>query len=123
MDLGFYKATISLETLRVFTNADSLTYIFLTLTKRIVGLSFNESRSMPSAALQNTDYRNTRPSDGREHVVLETIVILLALVMIISGFSLYVGNALAENRDPQSSTVSHQVTVPTTEKPLSLAEI
>lgn len=74
---------------------------------------------MPSAAtLQTTNYRDTRPSDGREHVVLESVVILLALIMIISGFSLYAGNVFSENR---ANTINHQV--PTSEKPLSLAEL
>ena len=76
-----------------------------------------------TATLHNTDYRYARPSDGREHVVFETVVALLALIMIISGFSLYVGNAFAASTDTQANTISIETAAPVTDKPLSLAEI
>jgi hypothetical protein len=76
-----------------------------------------------TSTLHNTDYRTARPSDGREHVVFESIVALLALIMIISGFLLYVGNAFAATAHTQANTIPIETVAPVTDKPLSLAEI
>ncbi|ESQ90647.1 hypothetical protein [Asticcacaulis benevestitus] len=74
---------------------------------------------MPRATtLRNTDYR----SDRREPVVFETIVIVLALIMIISGFSLYVGRAFAAPGDTQAHTIRTETPAPITARPFSLAE-
>ncbi|CAL4867414.1 hypothetical protein MMA231_01667 [Asticcacaulis sp. MM231] len=68
---------------------------------------------------RNIDYR----SDGREHVIFETIVIVMALIMIISGFSLYVGKAFAATGDTQLHTILTGTSAPVTDRPFSLAEI
>jgi hypothetical protein len=71
-----------------------------------------------TTALRNTDYRSVR-----EPIVFETIVIILALIMIISGFSLYVGKAFAASGDTEAQTILTETPAPITDKPFSLAEI
>jgi hypothetical protein len=76
---------------------------------------------MPRIAANPSHARVPR-GDGRELVVFESIVALFALLLIISGFSLYIGKAFTAPDAPVSGgavRVSAQTTV---EIPLSLAE-
>ena len=83
---------------------------------------------MPRTAIFDTrDFqppaRKSAPrNDGRELVVFESIVALLSLLLIISGFTLYVSHAFATPHEVMPSgavKVSTQIPV---ERPLSLVE-
>jgi len=71
---------------------------------------------------QSAPRKSTPRGDGRELVVFESLVALLALLLIISGFSLYVGKAFSA---PEEILPSGAVKVSSqlpTEPPLSLVE-
>ena len=61
-------------------------------------------------------------SDGRELVIFESIVALLALLLIISGFSLYAGKAFNAPEDIMPSGAVKVSTQTTVEIPFSLVE-
>jgi len=64
-------------------------------------------------------YDNDRRHDGREWVVFESLVAFLALLLIISGFALYIDNAFASNE--KTSSVG-AIEISTRNGPLSLVE-
>jgi hypothetical protein len=75
---------------------------------------------MPRTATFHT--RKLQRGDGRELVIFESIVAFLALLLIISGFILYIGhtfNAQDEIRPSGAVKVSTQLLA---EPPLSLVE-
>jgi len=68
-------------------------------------------------------FRPSAPrSDGREHVIFESIVALLALLLIISGFSLYVSQAFAKEVPLDTSLMQVASPPMPAEPPYSLAE-
>ncbi|MGN6365671.1 hypothetical protein [Asticcacaulis taihuensis] len=75
---------------------------------------------MPPTATFHT--RKLQRGDGRELVIFESIVAFLALLLIISGFTLYVGHAFSATEDIMpSGAVKVSAQLPT-EPPLSLVE-
>lgn len=76
---------------------------------------------MPRTAANPSPLRAPR-DNGRELVVFESIVALLALLLIISGFSLYIGRTFDAPAEPVSSGAVRVSTQTTAEVPLSLAE-
>ena len=84
---------------------------------------------MPHAALfrshdfQPVTRKPARRSDGRELLVFESIVALLALLLIISGFSLYVSQAFSAPDEtlPSGATRINTATIQV-DRPLSLVE-
>ncbi|CAM3153396.1 hypothetical protein [Asticcacaulis taihuensis] len=75
---------------------------------------------MPRTATFHT--RKLQRGDGRELVVFESIVALLALLLIISGFTLYVGHAFSPPEDIMPSGTVKVSTQIQAEPPLSLVE-
>ncbi len=61
-------------------------------------------------------------NDGRELVVFESIVALLALLLIISGFTLYVSHAFSTPDEIMPSGAVKVSTQMPVEQPLSLVE-
>lgn len=71
---------------------------------------------------QSAPRKSTPQGDGRELVVFESLVALLALLLIISGFSLYVGKAFNAPEDIMPSGAVKVSTHMPAEPPLSLVE-
>jgi hypothetical protein len=76
---------------------------------------------MPRTAANPSHLRAPR-DNGRELVVFESIVALLALLLIISGLSLYIGRTFDAPAEPASGGAVRVSTQTTAEAPLSLAE-
>jgi hypothetical protein len=66
--------------------------------------------------------REFQRGDGRELVIFESIVAFLALLLIISGFTLYVGHAFSATEDIMPSGAVKVSTQLLAEPPLSLVE-
>ncbi|MFT4075395.1 MAG: hypothetical protein QM647_07655 [Asticcacaulis sp.] len=76
---------------------------------------------MARSAVYIPPYKEVRPSDGREWVIFESLVAFLSLMLIVSGFVLYIGHAFeAKAALPGGAIeISHQTVA---ERPLSLVE-
>ncbi len=62
-------------------------------------------------------------SDGRELIVFESIVALLALLLIISGFSLFISQAFnAPDETLPSGAIKISANLMSVDRPLSLVE-
>lgn len=75
---------------------------------------------MPRTATFHT--RKFQRGDGRELVVFESLVALLALLLIISGLTLYVGKAFSAPEEILPSGAVKISTQMPAEAPLSLVE-
>ncbi len=80
-----------------------------------------------TATFQNREFqpaphKSTPRGDGRELIVFESLVALLALLLIISGFSLYVGRIFNAPEDIMPSGAIKISTHMPAEPPLSLVE-
>jgi len=85
---------------------------------RTLDLLFQRELTMSRTAI----YIPPPRSDGREWLVLESLFALLALLLIISGFSLYIGRAFSP---PDTALPGGAIEIGTqmpTDRPLSLAE-
>ncbi|MDV6329607.1 hypothetical protein [Asticcacaulis sp. 201] len=74
---------------------------------------------MLSATLLDTATPSQVRDNGREHVIFETIVALLALMLIITGFTLYVSQSFAHETHIGSARIVDQAHEPA----YSLAEM
>ncbi|ESQ84494.1 hypothetical protein AEAC466_09080 [Asticcacaulis sp. AC466] len=74
---------------------------------------------MLSATLLDTAKPSAPRHSGREHVIFETIVALLALILIITGFSLYVSQSFTH----ETHVGGAQIVGHTQEPAYSLAEM
>ena len=84
---------------------------------------------MPHAALpysmniQSADRKSSPRNDGRELVVFESIVALLSLLLIISGFTLYISQAFSKPDHTMPSGVIMMSSQTPSEVPFSLVEV
>ena len=75
-----------------------------------------------SQDIRSADYNTATRTDGRELVLFESLVAFLALLLIISGFGLYVGHAFAASDETLPSGAVKIGTQSAIEQPLSLVE-
>jgi len=84
---------------------------------------------MPHAAIhhslnsQPADRKSSARDDGRELVVFESLVALLSLLLIISGFTLYISQAFSKPDQTMTSGAIMVSSQTSSEAPFSLVEV